>query len=383
MALNKIPESWNDCGMNWEDPDPLNPVYYIAIILACKERYRLLHPSTSDVAFRVFDEFVLTTRPYSFMCGKLLRSIFEFISEELDSRFIDLEYLASHKKRRYITTNSFPPDTYSFFENSKEALKYLKKILDKMTVTYGIISVYKLHPQEFVSLWDNVTFPDGFSWRADDIIKLVYSEDNIKKCHDIALKNQQKKREENINNFVEDFNNKQYVEMVGGIHQIAFSRETYLDGAAMDSSASCTNYTVIIFLKHSCGIQKSRVHILVENIDTSRDDEWYNNGAFGRWGYGEIKVENIQNGFGNIGLNFIKDIATLGNGQYVEITSPVTVDSVAVPYRSVEYLCEKFTQYDGLYFDLDVASYANSSNSYVRFFIDLNCEGGFKFRPDA
>lgn len=377
MALNKIPESWNDCGMNWEDPDPLNPVYYIAIILACKERYRLLHPSTSDVAaFRVFDEFVLTVRPYSFMCGKLLRSIFEFISEEFDYCFIDLEYLASHKKRRYVTTNSFSPDTYSFFENSKEALKYLKKILDKMTVTYGIISVYEIHPIARVSLWDNVTFPDGFSWRADDIIKLVYSEDNIKKCHDIALKNQQKEREEKINNFVEDFNNKQYTEMVGGIHQIAFSRETYLAGNASQNSVSCTNYTVIIFLKHSCGIQKSRVHILVENIDMSRDDEWYD------YGNGEIKVENIQNGFGNIGLNFIEDIATLGSGQYVEITSPVTVDSVAVPYRSVEYLCEKFTQNNGIHFDLDVASYSNASNSSVQFFIDLNCEGGFKFRPD-
>lgn len=41
--IKNLPESWNSDGMNWEDPDPYNPVYYLAILGAYHERTCFLY----------------------------------------------------------------------------------------------------------------------------------------------------------------------------------------------------------------------------------------------------------------------------------------------------------------------------------------------------
>ncbi len=58
----KIPESWDDCGMNWNDPDPVNPHYYMAIVEACIERASIhvnsLVSAQDTYRSRIFQYFI-------------------------------------------------------------------------------------------------------------------------------------------------------------------------------------------------------------------------------------------------------------------------------------------------------------------------------------
>ena len=42
MEVRKIPEHWNDCGMDWTNPDPYDFCYYLAIYRALNERVNAL-----------------------------------------------------------------------------------------------------------------------------------------------------------------------------------------------------------------------------------------------------------------------------------------------------------------------------------------------------
>lgn len=46
MSVNPFPQSWDDCGMNWNDPDPLNITYHYAIQAAINERQMAAWRST-------------------------------------------------------------------------------------------------------------------------------------------------------------------------------------------------------------------------------------------------------------------------------------------------------------------------------------------------
>ena len=53
------PESWDDKGMNWNDPDPRNADYVMAIRRALMERYAVIHSSMPSGVLRISPLFLV------------------------------------------------------------------------------------------------------------------------------------------------------------------------------------------------------------------------------------------------------------------------------------------------------------------------------------
>lgn len=145
----KIPEHWNDCGMNWNDPDPTDLCYWYAIRNAALERRYALcvsRPNTGwqeDAYYRLFP-----MAENSCITAEMIRGLSMLISSLLDNS----SYIVSKKQFLNDTTpyRQPPPSfadfynpelaTYpvpgkgSFIADAKKFLIWAKNVLDCMTM---------------------------------------------------------------------------------------------------------------------------------------------------------------------------------------------------------------------------------------------------------
>ena len=132
MALI-IPKSWNDCGMDWENPDPSNFVYYTAIVEAIRERYEHLYGDGFS-----YDSFF----EYSTNCRFYDRSIFDilwniFSAAKLGYYFYNIDKFPSSDLRFDINTYVPEIEVGTPLGQASIVLKSWKALLDSMTVIGG------------------------------------------------------------------------------------------------------------------------------------------------------------------------------------------------------------------------------------------------------
>ena len=158
------PESWNDLDMDWTNPDPFEPCYYIAILKAMEERRKAL-ASSGFTPWRSPEIIYRRNRfhiPTVSMMKKMVYDILHY-TLTVNGRCIVLKDEFLHDETSY--ADGAPPSlqnwltsvvTYpipgigSPISTAKDFLIWAKKILDTMTMyLYPFIRLNSYKPDEY------------------------------------------------------------------------------------------------------------------------------------------------------------------------------------------------------------------------------------------
>jgi len=141
---NPTPQSWDDLGMNWDDPDITNPVYLHAVLLALIERMAALR----DLGLfnSAYPHIELYYRPFSINTLDVIRNgIFQiahrfhnpdsvYIQDNGNSQYLYYEnYTYRGLVDEFPLYDSPPVGSMPNHENFKTFLMAAKAILDKLT----------------------------------------------------------------------------------------------------------------------------------------------------------------------------------------------------------------------------------------------------------
>ena len=360
----KIPESWDDCGMNWDDPDPVNPYYYMAIVEACIERACLYGSSLASVQdtyrSRIFKYFipsrVIDIRSVLDALTYCLETCDDYptpIGNTLGGYSNTSEFFVNKKITR--ASSDVPERVYpscgSYLDNY-----YLKLLLKAM---YNYINE--------LTLFSSYTkFITAYSVQG-------YGESDVPNPNEPYSK----LKSEASSIFAESFN-KSIVDVVNthntspGAWFGAFSRlyakgEKYIrrenNGVYHHSHFHIEEECPFILVRQDFPYT-AKLHAISTVTDYSVDE-------VNEYGV-RTKVDNAVTRWGGVGTNLILDvIPSVSAGEQYLLTD--------IPNRPSDYP------------DRDVTTpqqtpgweiYAQKTYAEIEFVLDLNCEGGFKFRPD-
>lgn len=359
MALTKLPESWNDCDMNWENPDPYNPVYYAAIACAIHERCLVSYPydapsgNLNTMFLSILESLsignIMTNRTFMMYNKMMATHQSGFIDTTSFFNEAKVFYLPGYDEGSFSSVYSLYlfPDSCSDINATVSVLKSYKKLLDEYTLFAGsgyssgsfYIDVYGGY--ESKKVWDS------------NLIKEVY-DDVLEDCALDYNKNKEK--------ILKDIYSKKNLPSAGlGRGRYRFS--DYVDINVLYNSG-WSNYIdcdkdFVVICHNGRTQQKPNVHIAMDILDTDRAPfpPWNDGGTF----------EAYDAGYGFFGRGVVKNIITGLTPQKTEIyTTPKKLEDY--PVQVIPN-----TRY---------RDYRGSWIYDITFAFDFNCEGGFKFRPD-
>lgn len=376
MALiEKLPESWSDCDMNWDDPDPLNPVYYIALARAFEERFIAL--SSKDYFVNFFQWYLSPTYKMLRECAVMNASqmntsieglyqcadyLYRLSPLDRDSFFRDRQVKSMPNKGLY---DVYPRLYMRSIEISamKDVLIFLRDHINKFTLFsgenpyYGLLGFSGTHvaggdePQSG-SVYPGTPPPYDFL-KFEDLYRECYAKGNQAYIDDkTATYNSAKELYGTC-----DMSYKYYdVEFTYYLR-----RENNFPYA--HTSMSWSREGIIIFARKNAPYQPT-VHCIVESKDGS-----YNRVL--ESGVTQIEVDSV----GGVAKSMsdspqlLKDYIVGLSGIHIIESNPPE----SYPIKDVDI---PLAGSDGW------QTYTCGGKDTVQFALDFNYEGGFKFRPD-
>lgn len=133
------PESWDDKGMNWNDPDPRNADYVMAIRRALMERYAVIHSSMPSGVLRISPWKTVSISQIGDIVSAIRWLCSSFVNEgysEYKEDYSDFPKMWTYRdliQEEGCGLYEFPK-TGDFCEHGGEILKRIKNALDKLTV---------------------------------------------------------------------------------------------------------------------------------------------------------------------------------------------------------------------------------------------------------
>lgn len=374
MALKDFPKSWNDCNMNWDDPDPNNPVYYMAIALAAFERISLERMNTVQYNNVTGNIYALLK---SIRSGhikqdavwdklyKILRYLPSFVDRNSFFNSMKIEHFAFSDREispifRYKSIND---------ELAKKILTGSKEFIDSCTLFassnyyYGVGGFYgegsagQGEPQYLPGKppqYDPSKYKEMYDEAYEELLN-SYSKD---KAEELAW----------YNTYWGDFGGLGYPYPVSFFYEIYRSNQY----AGSGSRVGFRRDGVFLFVRKNTPYSPN-VHCIVDSEDNSYHE--YTD-TYDEYGWRKIIDRTCVDVTAGFAPSFGK---TLIRNLIVGLTETYLIESNTDLYETKDVnpppKDDDVTDW-GAYYKCD-------GKDTVQFVIDFNCEGGFKFRPDS
>lgn len=360
--IDKFPQSWTDCGMDWDDPDPTDASYYLAIYYALFERMALVQP------YRLSDydnwRILLTLRKgnkASYIDA--LQYIGGAVQSSLFKKYIDKDILRNEYKAVSAVGDfngfAFSHNGGVFVSNyilhanndikdsqiAKMYLKAYKNLIDKCTVISGTDRY-------------GVT---GFSAKEHGSASVYVSKDELLQNLVTKLNTSYKEALDAAVLYAQNSH-----DMWFELHATESLQCSYAIARENNFPWTSTDMTIqrggfVIASKESLPYTPN-VHLIVQ-----RDDNSYN--RITDTGLPQI-YESVSGGLSkNFGMSFFENYITSFKG--VHVVEPCSISDISTNDTTIP---PQFTK--------GYSTYTCSGYDVVTVYFDFNCEGGFKFRPD-